>query len=111
MKKVCLCLVFGLVFSVFASASKHGGTWTGWLSDGKCGGSPEKAMSAGHKGCALGCVKGGDKWVLVESGSKKAIKIHNQDAVKEEHVGHEVTVKGSMMGEDGIHVKSIMGAM
>ena len=113
MKKVGLCLAFGLVFSIFAFAGGEKGTWKGWLSDGKCGEAPDKAMSAGHKGCAVSCVKGGDKWVLVESGSKSVLRIHNQDAVKEEHIGHEVTVMGTHKheGEPGIHVESIAGAM
>ena len=45
--------------------------------------------------------------VLVESGTKKVYQIHNQDAVRDSDVGQEVTVKGALMGEEGIHVESI----
>ncbi len=106
MKKMCLLFVFGLFVSVFAFAGEKASV-TGWLSDSKCGADAAKAMSASHQGCALSCVKGGGKWVLVESKTKKVIPIHNQDAVKESNVGHEVTVKGSLMGEDGLHVESV----
>ncbi len=106
MKKICLLFVFGLFVSVFAFAGEKASV-TGWLSDAKCGANAAKAMSADHQGCATSCVKGGGKWVLVESETHKVIPIHNQDAVKESNVGHEVTVKGSMMGEEGLHVESI----
>ena len=106
MKKMCLLFVFGLFVSVFAFAGEKASV-TGWLSDAKCGANAAKAMSADHQGCATSCVKGGGKWVLVESKTHKVIPIHNQDAVKESHVGHEVTVKGSMEDEDGLHVESI----
>ena len=106
MKKICLLFVFGLFVSVFAFAGEKASV-TGWLSDSKCGADAAKAMSADHKGCATGCVKGGDKWVLVESKTKKVYQIHNQDAVKASDAGQEVTVKGSLMGEDGLHVESV----
>ena len=106
MKKMCLLFVFGLFVSVFAFAGEKESV-IGWLSDSNCAADAVKAMSADHQGCALGCAKGGSKWVLVESKTHKVIQIHNQDAVKDSNVGHEVTVKGSMMGEDGLHVESI----
>ena len=106
MRKVSLALVLGLVISVFAFGGEKASV-KGWLADSNCGGDPAKAMSAGHKGCAVNCVKGGAKWVLVESGTKKVYQIHNQDAVKDSDVGQEVTVKGALMEEEGIHVESI----
>ncbi|MEE8256473.1 MAG: hypothetical protein V3R60_01160 [Acidobacteriota bacterium] len=108
MKKALLCSVFVLACSLVAFAAEKS-TLTGWFSDSGCGASADKSMNAGHKGCALNCVKNGAKWVFVDSSSKKALKIHNQDAVTAAHVGKEVKVEASMMGSDGIHIESISG--
>ncbi len=106
MKKALLCSVFLLACSLVASAAEKS-TWMGWFSDSGCGATAAKAMNAGHKGCALNCVKNGAKWVFVDSSSKKALQVHNQDVVTEAHVGKEVKVEGSLMGSDGIHIESI----
>ncbi len=109
MKKALLCSVFVLACSLVAFGAEKSSTLTGWFSDSGCGASADKSMNAGHKGCALNCVKNGAKWVFVDSSSKKALKIHNQDAVTAAHVGKEVKVEASMMGSDGIHIESISG--
>lgn len=108
MKKALLCSVFVLTCSLVAFAAEKS-TLTGWFSDSSCGADAAKSMSAGHKGCALSCVKNGGKWVFVDSSSKKALQVHNQDVVTEAHVGKEVKVKGSLMGSDEIHIESISG--
>ena len=111
MKKALLCSVFMLACSLLTfGADSHGAksTLSGWFADSGCAGNAAKAMNAGHKGCALNCVKNGGKWFFVDSRSKKALKVHNQDAVTEAHVGKEVKVKGSLMGTDEIHIASIM---
>ncbi len=108
MKKALLCSVLVLACSLVAFAAEKS-TMTGWFADSGCGANAAKSMDAGHKGCALTCVKNGAKWVFVDSSSKKALKVHNQDAVTEAHVGKEVKVKASMMGSDEIHIESISG--
>jgi len=82
-------------------------SWTGWISDSGCG---AKGASAGHKACALKCVKGGGKYVLVDPATKAVTPIDNQDAVKESDVGQEVTVTGTMTDSKSIHVDSIAPA-
>lgn len=82
-------------------------SWTGWISDSGCG---AKGASASHKACALKCVKGGGKYVFVDSASKNVTAINNQDAVSADNVGMEVTVTGSMTDDKQIHVESIAPA-
>jgi hypothetical protein len=78
-------------------------TWIGQISDSMCGASHAK-MTAGHAGmtdrdCALACVKGGGKFVLVSDG--KVYKIANQDSpLLQMHAGHAgVTLTGDMKGD------------
>jgi hypothetical protein len=82
-------------------------TWTGWISDSGCG---AKGAAASHKACALKCVKGGGKYVFVDSATKAVTPIHNQDAVSADNVGMEVTVTGSLTDDKQIHVESIAAA-
>ncbi|MGO9272159.1 MAG: hypothetical protein ACLQOO_18325 [Terriglobia bacterium] len=109
MKKVVLCVamlaaivVFGL--SLMAADSM---TWTGWISDSKCGAA---GMKAEHKGCTMSCVKRGEKYVFVNSETKQVFAIHNQDAVSESNVGMEVKLTGHVMDDKSIHVESIAAA-
>ena len=106
MKKALLCSVFVLAGLLVASASEKSHL-TGWFADSGCGANAAKAMDAGHKGCAMTCVKNGAKWVFVDSSSKKVLQIHNQDVVTEAHVGKEVKIEGNLMGSDGIHIEGI----
>lgn len=92
-----------LAFSLTALAD----TMTGWISDSHCG---AKGAAAGHKDCAVTCVKQkGAKWVFVNSADKKVYAISNQDAVGESNVGMEVKVSGSVKGSD-LKVDSIAAA-
>jgi len=92
MKKVSvlllLVLAFGALAFAFSGSSGKAGSWTGWISDEKCGAKVDAA-------CAKKCVEGGQKAVFVNDADKSVYPIANQDAVKE-HAGHHVTVKGSM---------------
>lgn len=76
----------------------------GYLADAKCA-NAGKANSAGHAGCAAGCVKGGEPIAFVQESDGKVYKIANQDSVKA-HVGHKVTVTGKVDG-DSIQVESV----
>jgi hypothetical protein len=71
------------------------GTWTGYISDSKCGakGANDKAGE-----CTTRCVKGGAKYVFVDDADKKVYVVDAQDKVAA-HAGHHVTVKGTVDGE------------
>ncbi len=96
MKKLFVVLVLVLVVSMFsfAAGSKDkakSGSWTGWISDAKCGAKVDAA-------CAKKCIDAGEKAVFVNDQDKAVYPIANQDAVKG-HAGHHVMVKGSMDGD------------
>ena len=96
-----------LAFSLSAFSQAKSETWKGWISDDHC---QAKGMKADHKACALKCVKGGAKYVFVNSETKDVVPIHNQDAVKESDLGQEVNVTGSLTEDKSIHVDSIAPA-
>lgn len=95
MKKIALAF---LLTSIAAMAE----TWTGTISDAKCGlahaDASEKSMA-----CAQKCVKGGQKATFVSDG--KMYNISNQAKVAA-HVGHKVQLTGKMKG-DTIHVSKV----
>jgi len=107
MKKVVSTLAIAVVLLLAVGVSAKAESWTGWISDSGCG---AKGTSAGHKACALKCVKGGGSYVFVNSATKDVVAIHNQDAVKESNVGMEVKVTGSLMDDKSLHVDSIEAA-
>lgn len=83
-------------------------TWTGAISDSKCG---AKHMAGEHgakmsaRKCTEACVKGGAKYVFVSKG--KVYNIDNQDyAGLAEHAGHTVKLTGEMTG-DTIKVSNV----
>jgi hypothetical protein len=92
-----------------AAQDKPTQTWTGWISDSGCG---AKGMSAGHRDCAIKCVKEkGAKWVFVNSENKAVLAIHNQDAVNPEtDLGGQVKVTGHVTEDGSLHVDSIAPA-
>ena len=112
MKKVLsafalLAMLLGTL-TLSASAKEKDKTWTGWISDSSCA---AKGTSADHRDCAIKCVKEkGASWVFVNSKTKAVLNIHNQDAVTEDHVGHEVKVTGHLMDDGTLHVESIAPA-
>lgn len=91
---------FALValFAVSAFAAE----WKGTISDAKCGAAHADASEKSMK-CVNGCVKGGQKAVLVSDG--KVMQIANQDKVAA-HLGHKVTVTGTLEG-DTVTVDSV----
>jgi hypothetical protein len=104
MKRVLTSLAAGVVLFLAVGVSARADTWTGWISDSGCG---AKGANAAHKACALKCVKGGAKYVLVNSATKEVVPIDNQDAVKEDNVGMEVKVTGTLTDSKSIKVESI----
>lgn len=102
MKKLaafCLALVVSLAAPLLASDAS---SWTGWITDDHCGAMGAKA---GHKDCAIKCLEKGGKLVFYNGADQKIYQLDKQDLAKE-HLGHEVTVKGSLDGE-AIKVEAI----
>ena len=97
-RKLVVLAALSLAFSTTAFAE----TWKGTISDSMCGAKHVNAAAA-DVACAQKCVKGGSPAVLVVG--DKIYKIDNQTAV-EGHVGHKVTVTGTMTG-DSIHIEEV----
>ena len=98
MKK--LVVVFVLLMSLFA-VSAMADEWTGYISDSKCG---AKGAKDAHAACAEKCVKGGAAPVFVTSDGK-VLKIDDASKVTD-HVGHKVTLTGTLDG-DTVKVESV----
>jgi hypothetical protein len=100
-KTLFLVLAFAALFSMTAFA----GEWTGVISDAKCAASHADA-SEKSAACAQSCVKRGAAPVFVTS-DNKVLKIDSESKEKVmPHVGHKVTVTGSVEG-DTLKVDSI----
>ena len=89
MKKLAITLSF-------CAAAAFAGSWSGTISDSKCGAAHADGSEKSVK-CAQGCVKSGKAQpVLVSDG--KVYKL--SDAAKAaDHVGHKVTVEGELDGD------------
>jgi hypothetical protein len=83
-------------------------TWTGKISDSKCGAkhaADEHGMKLTDRACTEACVKGGAKYVFASKG--KVYQIANQDSADLAlHAGHTVRLTGEMKG-DSITVSKI----
>lgn len=95
MKKVIgmLCLVFALSAVVL-----HAESWTGYISDSKCG---LKGGSADHADCAKSCIKSGAAAVLVADGKLYTL---DKQAEAKKFAGEKVTLTGTA-GDDGKSIK------
>lgn len=101
MKKALLALaVAALLVPAFAAADA--GSWTGWVTDDHCA---AKGANAEHAACAKKCLDNGGKLVFYNTADEKIYQLDNQK-LAEEHIGHEVVVKGTAEG-DAIKVESI----
>ena len=101
MKKILLVLL--LVVLIAGVRLSAGESWTGHISDAKCGAAHSDA-SAKSIGCVKSCVGGGASAVFITE-DKKVVKIANQDKVKG-HLGHQVKVTGTL--QDGtLTIKSL----
>jgi len=98
----CLAVLSLVVAPIAAAAAGTAGSWNGWITDEKCG---AKGANAAHKDCAIKCAEKGAKLELYNGADKKLYKLDKQDLAKQ-HLGHEVTVKGTATG-DSIAVDSI----
>ena len=75
-----------MVTAALAGGSK--GTWTGYVSDAKCG-------AKVNADCAKKCAEAGQPLVFVNDADKSVLPVANQEALKE-HAGHHVKIEGSM---------------
>jgi hypothetical protein len=97
---VALALVAGM--TLVADGKGKTGSWTGWITDTKCG---AKGTAETHAACAKKCVGEGGKYAFYNPEDKKVYNLAPQDKVAA-HAGHHVTVKGSVEG-DTITITSI----
>lgn len=99
-RALILVAVAALLVPAFAFAGA--GSWTGWVTDDHCA---AKGANAAHADCAKKCLGNGGKLVFYNSADEKIYNLDNQK-LAEEHLGHEVVVKGTAEG-DSIKVESI----
>jgi|CXWL01.1.fsa_nt_gi hypothetical protein len=103
MKIKIASLAFALLLALVAMpVLADGGSWNGWVTDSHCGAGGAKA---GHKDCAVKCVKGGATYVFYNSADQKIYKLDNQELAAA-NLENEVTVQGTLEG-DTIKVASI----
>jgi hypothetical protein len=101
MRKFVLGITFVSALAMTAMAAE----FSGYISDAGCAAKQgAKAAADGHAGCAKGCIKRGDKAVLVTP-EGKVYQIANQDKVVA-HAGEKVTLVGDANG-DNITVSEI----
>jgi len=117
MKKLASGLVAALLLTGISMAAPKDKTYAGQIMDSDCAkmGSHEEMMkkegTKDAKECTLACVKGGGKYVLYNSTTKKTYQLDDQTK-PEQFAGQKVTVTGSYdMGAKAIHVTDIHPAM
>lgn len=106
MRQVIVAATIVLVGASGAFAADQ--TWTGKISDSKCGAkhmADEHGKKMTDRQCTEACVKNGAKYVFVSKG--KIFQIANQDdADLALHAGHTVKLTGEMK-DDSITVSQI----
>lgn len=101
-KKVLLVIGLYLCTMTVLAAAKDM-SWSGWVSDSKCG---AKGANAEHAACAKKCVDAGEKPVFVTDKDQKVIAVDNPDALMS-HLGHHVEVTGKMTDSGTLHVDKV----
>jgi len=71
-----------------AGALAKSGSWTGYVSDAKCG-------AKVNADCTKKCAEAGEKLVFVNDADKSVIAVSNPDVLKG-HEGHHVKVQGKL---------------
>ena len=96
MKKFIFLTVMVLVLAGSTSFGVAADTdsWTGWISDARCAADYQKSATADHVGCAKICIKGGGQWALSMQDGALTLDIDGAEA--EQHLGHEVVIKGEL---------------
>lgn len=103
MKRISLLSVALLLVSIAAWAAPKDQSYSGWISDSKCG---AKGANADHAACAKKCIAAGEKPVMVADNDQKVMPIDNPDAVKAE-IGQHVTVSGKVTSSGALHVDKV----
>jgi hypothetical protein len=103
MNRLSIIAIGLLLCSLTALAAPNDQSWSGWISDSKCG---AKGANASHQGCAKTCIASGQKPVLVADSDQKVLPIDNPDAVKNE-IGQHVKVSGSLTQSGAVHISQI----
>src|SRR5664279_3475098 len=78
MKKKVLLVIGLYLCSMTVLAAAKDMSWSGWVSDSKCG---VKGANAEHAACAKKCIAAGEKPVLVTDKDQKVVSIDNPDAL------------------------------
>jgi hypothetical protein len=100
--KHAMLAVVAIVFCSAGTALAADQTWTGTISDSKCGAS-HKAMTEHNKNltdraCTEACVKSGGKYVFA-SGDKVYVLENQKDPALARYAGQAVTVTGELQGD------------
>ena len=107
MKKT-IVLALALCFAgLTALAAPKDESWSGWISDSKCG---VKGANAEHAACAKKCIAAGEKPVLVTDKDQKVVAIDNPDAVSGQ-IGQHVEISGTMTGSGSLHVDKVQAQL
>lgn len=119
MKRLMLAVAGSLVlmFMSMGFAAAQDGSFSGEIMDSACAkmGSHEGMMKShanikDAKGCTLGCVKGGAKFVLYDASSKTVYQLDDQQKPMQ-FAGDHVQVNGTLdKASSTIHVTSIKSA-
>ena len=94
-KSICfigIALLF-VGFTTFGAAADEG-SWTGWIADQNCAKDYTKAATANHAACAKTCLKRGRPVAL--STQDGPFLLDFSAAQADEHIGHEVMIKGEL---------------
>ena len=89
---LALALIASVAFVAVAAAEDM--TYTGWVADEACAKDFSKAGNEAHKGCATGCLNGGDAVALASPDGFHLLDLTTEAAL--EHLGMEVTVMGTL---------------
>jgi hypothetical protein len=88
MRKILAVAAVLALATTIALAGGSKGSWTGYVSDAKCGAKVDAD-------CAKKCAEAGQALVFVNDADKSVVPVANQDALKE-HAGHHVKVEGTL---------------
>ena len=96
MKESKLLIGIALLFLGFTTfgISADEGSWTGWIADETCAQDYTKAATANHAACAKTCLSRGGKVALSTQDGHFLLDFSAAQA--EEHIGHEVMIKGEL---------------
>ncbi len=92
--KVLIWATLMFVASINFGVAADEGSWTGWIADENCAKDYEKSATAEHLTCAETCLKRGVKLALSTPEGHFLLDVN--PALAEQHLGHEVVVKGEL---------------